>query len=406
MSKKATTYLTQIYLMQVPLLSQRTNFDVTVLPIQKQSLINILRSAFQFFPTEKGKQRYAPSNFSCYRSNSTYKVLDRVFSLPTTGCPPPCHRCPPCPRTTSPLTSPLVYCGWCWDLSKKTEKLTPAPGPRPTNPTPKTLPPASAPHLLPAPQAPADRARPSSVPTPAPITRHPPPTSPGPSAPRSPFFLPGRPRPTATAAGPAAPSRYPPPDRPTAMTEARSPLRDDDHQTPPSAAPLSRRAARTCGGCWGAAPPARPRRRCRCHRAPRPHRASSCRPGHHRLRPLHLRAGGPPAASTPGCSASPSPLRRRRRLLLLLLLLMRPPGAERGRSGDGAVGGGGASATAGGGHCRRASAPARKEGAVRAHARQRLRSAHAPLGAGRWGRLSGGFWGGGGGGSPRFPRVP
>lgn len=109
MNKKAATYLTQIYLMQVPLLSQRTNFDVTVLPIQKQSLINILRSAFQFFPTEKGKQRYGPSNFSCYRSNTTYKVLDRVFSLPTTGCPPPCHRCPPRPRTTSPLTSSLLF---------------------------------------------------------------------------------------------------------------------------------------------------------------------------------------------------------------------------------------------------------------------------------------------------------
>lgn len=81
MSKKAT-YLTQIYLMQVPLFSQSTNFDIAVLPIQKQSLINILRSAFQFFPIQKGKERYTPSNYSVREATLSIKYSTKVFISP------------------------------------------------------------------------------------------------------------------------------------------------------------------------------------------------------------------------------------------------------------------------------------------------------------------------------------
>lgn len=44
-------YLTQVHFVEVPLLSQSTDSNVTVFPIQEQGLINITWCAFQFLPT-------------------------------------------------------------------------------------------------------------------------------------------------------------------------------------------------------------------------------------------------------------------------------------------------------------------------------------------------------------------
>lgn len=45
--KEATsTYLTQIYFMQIPLLAQSTDTNVTVLPIQEECLVDVFWGAF------------------------------------------------------------------------------------------------------------------------------------------------------------------------------------------------------------------------------------------------------------------------------------------------------------------------------------------------------------------------
>lgn len=47
---KHALYLTQVNFVQVPLLAQRTDPDVAVLPVQEQSLINVLGRALQLLP--------------------------------------------------------------------------------------------------------------------------------------------------------------------------------------------------------------------------------------------------------------------------------------------------------------------------------------------------------------------
>ena len=43
-------YLTQVDFVEVPLLSQSTDANVTIFPVQEQSLINVTWCAFQFLP--------------------------------------------------------------------------------------------------------------------------------------------------------------------------------------------------------------------------------------------------------------------------------------------------------------------------------------------------------------------
>lgn len=48
-------YLAQVDFVEVPLLSQSTDADVTVFSIQEQSLINVSRCVFQFLPAQVWK---------------------------------------------------------------------------------------------------------------------------------------------------------------------------------------------------------------------------------------------------------------------------------------------------------------------------------------------------------------
>jgi len=50
------TNLTQIYFMQVPLLPQGSDLDVTVFSIQEQCLVDVLRGAFQLLPVRRKKE--------------------------------------------------------------------------------------------------------------------------------------------------------------------------------------------------------------------------------------------------------------------------------------------------------------------------------------------------------------
>lgn len=47
---KRALYLTQVDFVQVPLLAERADTDVAVLPVQEQRLINVLRRALQLLP--------------------------------------------------------------------------------------------------------------------------------------------------------------------------------------------------------------------------------------------------------------------------------------------------------------------------------------------------------------------
>lgn len=53
-------HLTQINLVQVPLLPQRADLDVTVLAVQEQRLVDVLGGAFQLLPARKSRQKRAP----------------------------------------------------------------------------------------------------------------------------------------------------------------------------------------------------------------------------------------------------------------------------------------------------------------------------------------------------------